>query len=139
MAPNAQLTNALSLITFDVYSALLDINQGLAEAASEVTTLPIDTVLPAVKVWRIKQMERAAANSFKRRSDFVSRLHETGSALHQPTVLHSDSTMPARSRSSSRGIRYRFGQKPTTPLPIARTQATTSLSFQTATRTCSRR
>ena len=34
MAPNAQLTNAFSLITFDVYSALLDINQGLAEALS---------------------------------------------------------------------------------------------------------
>ena len=63
MAPNAQLKNAFRLITFDVYSALLDINQGLSEALSNATKLPIETVLPAAQVWRVKQMERAAASN----------------------------------------------------------------------------
>lgn len=53
----------ITLLTFDVYSALLDIQRGLAEAFASATHLEMDTVRPMVAAWRLKQMERAAASN----------------------------------------------------------------------------
>ena len=51
------------LITFDVYSALLDIQRGLANAFATVTEMDVEAVRPLVATWRLKQMERAAASN----------------------------------------------------------------------------
>ena len=51
------------LVTFDVYSALLDIQYGLATAFAQTSGLSVDAVRPIVATWRLKQMERAAASN----------------------------------------------------------------------------
>ena len=51
------------LVTFDVYSALLDIHGGLTKAFARVTGLGHESVQPMVATWRAKQMERAAASN----------------------------------------------------------------------------
>ena len=51
------------LVTFDVYSALLDIQGGLVSLLSDVTKRDADAVRPMAMSWRIKQMERAAASN----------------------------------------------------------------------------
>ena len=53
----------IKLVTFDVYSALLDIQGGLAVAFARATGMPIGEVRPIVAMWRLKQMERAAASN----------------------------------------------------------------------------
>lgn len=52
-----------TLVTFDVYSALLDIHAGLTRVFCEATGLPAEQVRPMVATWRAKQMERAAASN----------------------------------------------------------------------------
>ena len=51
------------LVTFDVYSALLDIQGGLVALLSDVTGRDADAVRPLAMTWRVKQMERAAASN----------------------------------------------------------------------------
>ena len=51
------------LITFDVYSALLDIQGGLTTEFSKASGLDADAARPLVATWRAKQMERAAASN----------------------------------------------------------------------------
>ena len=45
------------LITFDVYSALVDINGGLVPKFQEITNMHFEKSLSIIKNWRIKQME----------------------------------------------------------------------------------
>ena len=51
------------LVTFDVYMALLDIEGGLVPAIEEALNLPHDTAVTFVRLWRAKQMERAASSN----------------------------------------------------------------------------
>ena len=53
----------IKLVTFDVYSALLDIHGGLTTAMSGATGLQREAVGPIVTAWRLKQMERAATSN----------------------------------------------------------------------------
>ena len=54
---------APKLVTFDVYSALLDIEGSLTAALAEALGRPADETLHLVRIWRAKQMERAAASN----------------------------------------------------------------------------
>ena len=54
---------SIKLVTFDVYSALLDIHGGLTDALSDASQMAPQTVQPIVATWRLKQMERAAASN----------------------------------------------------------------------------
>ena len=51
------------LITFDVYMALLDIESGLVPAVQEALNLTNETAVAFVRLWRAKQMERAATSN----------------------------------------------------------------------------
>lgn len=52
-----------TLITFDVYMALLDIQGGLSDAFAEAAKLPLAQAHSMVALWRTKQMERAASSN----------------------------------------------------------------------------
>ena len=52
-----------SLVTFDVYMALLDIGGSLVSVVSEELGLDSDRARPFVQLWRSKQMERAAISN----------------------------------------------------------------------------
>ena len=54
---------APKLVTFDVYSALLDIEGSLTAVLAEALGRPADETLHLVRIWRAKQMERAAASN----------------------------------------------------------------------------
>lgn len=60
------------LVTFDVYMALLDIEGSLTPVVSQVLAIADDKARDFVRVWRAKQMERAAiSNSLgKERTSF---------------------------------------------------------------------
>ena len=60
------------LVTFDVYMALLDIEGSLAPAVAQALDLPPAAATDFVRLWRAKQMERAAiSNSLeKERTSF---------------------------------------------------------------------
>lgn len=51
------------LVTFDVYMALLDIEGGLVPAVEQALGLPNNTAVAFVRLWRAKQMERAASSN----------------------------------------------------------------------------
>ena len=51
------------LVTFDVYMALLDIEGGLVPVVQDALSLPNDTAVSFVRLWRAKQMERAASSN----------------------------------------------------------------------------
>jgi len=54
---------APSLVTFDVYMALLDIEGSLAPIVRETLNLPGEQATVFVRTWRAKQMERAAISN----------------------------------------------------------------------------
>lgn len=51
------------LVTFDVYMALLDIEGSLVPAVEEALSLPTEAATAFVRLWRGKQMERAAISN----------------------------------------------------------------------------
>jgi len=51
------------LVTYDVYMALLDIEGSLAPVISDTLALDAKTATAFVRLWRTKQMERAAASN----------------------------------------------------------------------------
>jgi 2-haloacid dehalogenase len=51
------------LVTFDVYMALLDIEESLTPVVSEIFSLPENDARQLVRTWRAKQMERAAISN----------------------------------------------------------------------------
>lgn len=51
---------AIKLVTFDVYMALLDIQGSLTPVVADALSVDQSTAATFVKVWRTKQMERAA-------------------------------------------------------------------------------
>ena len=51
------------LITLDVYSALLDVHRGLTENLQRFLGLPPQRALQMAKLWRAKQLERAAMSN----------------------------------------------------------------------------
>ncbi|MCK5777632.1 MAG: haloacid dehalogenase type II [Rhodospirillales bacterium] len=51
------------LVTYDVYMALLDIEGSLAPIVSKTLNLNAETAVAFVRLWRGKQMERAAASN----------------------------------------------------------------------------
>lgn len=51
------------LVTFDVYMALLDIEGSLKSVVQETLGLDADTATAFVRLWRTKQMERAAISN----------------------------------------------------------------------------
>ncbi|MFT5507174.1 MAG: 2-haloacid dehalogenase [Hyphomicrobiaceae bacterium] len=51
------------LVTFDVYMALLDIEGGLVPTVQNALGLPNETAIAFVRLWRTKQMERAATSN----------------------------------------------------------------------------
>ncbi len=51
------------LVTFDVYMALLDIEGSLVPVVAETFGMPGDQALAFVRVWRAKQLERAATSN----------------------------------------------------------------------------
>ena len=51
------------LVTFDVYMALLDIEGSLTPVVSEVLAIADDKARDLVRIWRAKQMERAAISN----------------------------------------------------------------------------
>ncbi len=71
---------APSLVTFDVYMALLDIEGSLTPVVSETLGLPQEKAAGFVRNWRAKQMERAAiSNSLEQ--ERTSFRDATGMAL----------------------------------------------------------
>ncbi len=52
-----------SLVTFDVYMALLDIQGSLVPVFADALKLPEAAAGPLVRQWRVKQMERAAISN----------------------------------------------------------------------------
>ncbi len=54
---------APSLVTFDVYMALLDIEGGLTPVVMDLLSLPQEQAIVFVRTWRAKQMERAAISN----------------------------------------------------------------------------
>ena len=51
------------LVTYDVYMALLDIEGSLKSVVQETLGLDADTATAFVRLWRTKQMERAAISN----------------------------------------------------------------------------
>lgn len=51
------------LVTFDVYMALLDIEGSLIPVVREILGVPLEDAAPFVRLWRAKQMERAASSN----------------------------------------------------------------------------
>jgi len=51
------------LVTFDVYMALLDIEGSLTPVVRKILGVPESDAAPFVKLWRSKQMERAATSN----------------------------------------------------------------------------
>jgi 2-haloacid dehalogenase len=82
----------IKLVTYDVYMALLDIEGSLVPVVQETLNLDADIATAFVRLWRTKQMERAAiSNSLgKNRTSFREC---TAMALnyclgrHKPTLL----------------------------------------------------
>jgi 2-haloacid dehalogenase len=69
-----------TLVTFDVYMALLDIEGSLTPVVMDVLSLPQETATAFVRNWRVKQMERAAiSNSLE--GERTSFRDATGMAL----------------------------------------------------------
>ncbi len=63
----AVLSNKPHLITFDVYSALLDVELGLTKNLREFAGDDTDLAISAARVWRTKQLEWASvSNSLKK-------------------------------------------------------------------------
>lgn len=62
----------VKLVTFDVYMALLDIEGSLVPAVRKALNLDADRATAFVRLWRSKQMERAASSNSlgKRRTTF---------------------------------------------------------------------
>ena len=54
---------AFKLVTFDVYMALIDIQGTMTPVVSELLDLSLEDASPTVRLWRAKQMERAAASN----------------------------------------------------------------------------
>lgn len=54
---------SIKLVTFDVYMALLDIEGSLRPVVQETLGLNADTASAFVRLWRTKQMERAAISN----------------------------------------------------------------------------
>ena len=52
-----------TLVTFDVYMALLDIQGGLADAFAQAASISNSEASGMVALWRAKQMERAASSN----------------------------------------------------------------------------
>lgn len=51
------------LITFDVYSALLNVHKGVTESLQNAFDLPLEKAAQMARVWRVKQLERAALSN----------------------------------------------------------------------------
>jgi 2-haloacid dehalogenase len=54
---------SVKLVTYDVYMALLDIEGSLVPVVQQALNLDIDTATLFVRLWRAKQMERAASSN----------------------------------------------------------------------------
>ena len=54
---------AFKLVTFDVYMALIDIQGTMTPVVSELLDLSLEDAAPTMRLWRAKQMERAAASN----------------------------------------------------------------------------
>jgi len=54
---------SIKLITFDVYSALLDVDNGLIGNLQEILSLPLIQAKRMAKLWRSKQLERACLSN----------------------------------------------------------------------------
>lgn len=67
MAQDGSMPNASAectkLVTFDVYMALLDIEGSLTPVVRETLNLDADAATAFVRLWRSKQMERAASSN----------------------------------------------------------------------------
>ena len=75
------------LVTFDVYMALLDIEGSLTPVVAQTLDLPADAAADFVRLWRAKQMERAAISNAleKERTSFRDA---TGMGLDYVAAKH---------------------------------------------------
>ena len=63
---------SIKLVTYDVYIALLDIEGSLQPVVQEALSFDADVATTFVRLWRTKQMERAAiSNSLGRRLAYL--------------------------------------------------------------------
>ena len=116
-----------TLITFDVYSALLDIHGGLSQVLSEATDLALETVRPLVATWRIKQMECAAASNSLERARMSFR-DCTRLALDYVCARH-DLALSAQAKE---GLVFAWDRLPLWPEADAAMTETKAMGFRIA-------